>query len=451
MNVPIAAVATAPGAAALAVIRISAPNARPLLRALGVKAPPPRRARLAAIRNNAGELIDRGLVIFFPAPASYTGEDVVELHLHGGRAVVAAAMEAVLAAGARLAEPGEFTRRAFETGKLDLDQAEAVADVVDAQTSAQARQALSQLQGDLGRRYLLWRERLTSVLARLEAGVDFPDEDVDIDATGVAAELAGLHADMAAALAHGGRGLQIREGYRVALIGAPNAGKSTLFNALLARDAAIVTDTPGTTRDVIEAALDVAGYRVLLADMAGLRSSGDPIEAEGVRRARAWAQAADLRLWLVDASADGEAWREGLDLVREGDFAVFTKADLAEGPAAAFARHAVRGLGLAEIVLEFAPGFPGLACVGPQIVLRTLGERVVEALSGGDFPALTRRRHGEALAAALVALERAQGTGQAELAAEDVRLAARELEKIQGRIGVEAVLDSLFLSFCIGK
>ncbi|HZZ90632.1 MAG TPA: tRNA uridine-5-carboxymethylaminomethyl(34) synthesis GTPase MnmE, partial [Caulobacteraceae bacterium] len=324
--------ATAPGRAAVAVIRVSGARAGQALQALAGALPEARRASTRRLRAPGGEVLDRALVLWMPGPDSYTGEDVAELHLHGGVAVVAGVTRALLAQGLRLAEPGEFTRRAFAAGRLDLDQAEGVADLVDAETEAQARQALAQLGGALGRRYETWRARLVEALAYVEAAVDFPDEEVPADVARRALPLVrSLVQDLEAALADAGRGEQVRTGYRIALVGAPNAGKSALFNALLGRDAAIVTATAGTTRDVIEQALVVNGYKVVLADMAGVRAANDAIEAEGVRRARAWAEGAALRIWVVDGSAGDEAWRESADLARPGDFLALNKSDLPPG------------------------------------------------------------------------------------------------------------------------
>ena len=315
------ALATAPGRAAVAVMRLSGPASGAVLQKLIGS---PLRARRAMVRDlrrpDDGVLIDRALTIWFPGPGSYTGEDCAELQLHGGAAVIDAVTEALLHMGLRLAEPGEFTRRAFEHGKLDLSQAEAVADLVDAETEAQRRQALAQLEGDLARRHERWREALTEALAVLEAAVDFPDEDlpesIALEATPI---VAGVAAELTEALADGGRGERVREGFRVAIIGAPNAGKSSLLNALVGRDAAIVTATAGTTRDVIEIPLNLAGYRVLIADTAGLRQAGGAIEAEGVRRAEAQAERADLRLLVIDSSADDDGWRAVAPLVRVGE------------------------------------------------------------------------------------------------------------------------------------
>lgn len=447
MRDTIFAPATAAGRAAVAVMRISGPDAGKALRALAGRLPAPRRASFRALRDADGVKLDDGLVLWFPAPASYTGEDVAELQLHGGPAVVGQVTRALIALGLRLAEPGEFTRRAFEAGRLDLDQAEAVADLIDAETQAQARQALDQLAGALGARYATWRRALAEALAYLEAAVDFPDEEVPADVAARArSAIERLAGELAAALGDARRGERVREGYRIALVGAPNAGKSALLNALLAREAAIVTPTPGTTRDVIEAPLVLAGYKAIVADMAGLRHADEAIEAEGVRRARAWAEAADLRLWVVDAAASDGAWREGEAVITTGDLLVLSKADLPAGCDGAQAKGAAERAGLPALRLSAITG------EGVGALKAKLGERIVADLAGVDFPAVTRERHARLLDEALDHLQRA-GVALAtpELAAEDLRLAARALERVTGRIGAEDVLDVIFASFCIGK
>ena len=448
MTQTIFALATAAGRAAVAVMRISGPRAGDVLASL-CRRPAPRRAAIRRLVYE-GRLIVQALVLWMPGPASYTGEDCAELQIHGGRAVIDALSDVLEALGLRLAEPGEFTRRAFEAGKLDLAQAEAVGDLIDAQTAAQARQALQQLEGQLGRRYEAWRAGLIEALAMLEAAIDFPDEDLPAEvASAATVPLLTIQADLAIALADAERGRQVREGFHVAIIGAPNAGKSTLLNALAGREAAIVTATPGTTRDVIEIPLVLGGYQVLLADTAGLRDTADEIEAEGVRRAQAWAERAALRLWVIDSAASDGSWRAGQGLARPGDFAVLNKVDLAQGSDhhAAVADANGRGLDVLPVALT---GFSGADAVGSA-----LERRVTAALAAADFPASTRLRHRAALAEAADHLARALaemvGAAAPELAAEDVRLAARALARITGRIEPDQVLDKVFSSFCIGK
>ncbi len=432
MTETIFAPATAAGRAAVAVVRISGPGTRAALKALAGAVPVARHASLRTLLAGDGAPIDRALVLYFPAPDSYTGEDVAELQVHGGPAVIEALVSRLSGLGLRLAAPGEFTRRAFENGKLDLAQAEGVADLIEAETEAQRRQALEQLGGRLSGVQARWTEALTQALAMLEAAVDFPDEEVPADVAARARPiLEALVAELAAAALDAERGQRVREGYRIALVGAPNAGKSTLLNALTKRDAAIVTATPGTTRDIIEVPLVMGGYKVLLADMAGLRDTDDEIEAEGVRRAKAWATGADLRVWLADgmdpaASFEG-AWPDDILLV--------TKRDLGEGAA-----H-LRG----ESFTTRSPN-------DMAWLERTLKDHVVAALSGAEPPAATRLRHRELLTEAAQCLVHALSQDEhLELAAEDVRLAARALDRITGRIDPEQVLGRIFATFCIGK
>ena len=448
MRDTIFAPATAAGRAAIAVVRLSGPGTAAAVEALIGRLPAPRRAAHATLHDPvSGVVLDDGLVLWFPAPASYTGEDCAELQIHGGTAVTGAVFEALLGLGLRLAEPGEFTRRAFENQKLDLTQAEAVADLIDAETQAQRRLALDQLAGGLSAQYGQWRSDLLGVLALLEAGIDFPDEDLpEALAEQARGPLIKLIADLDHALADGRRGERIREGFRVAVIGAPNAGKSSLLNALAGREAAIVTATAGTTRDVIEIPLMIAGYRVLLADTAGVRTATDAIEAEGVRRARAWAVCAALRLWVVDGSLGKDDWALARDLAEVGDLCVINKTDLASGNDGARAAEWAQAQGLELCRVSLFAG-------GDADVSAWLERTVVSALSGADMPAATRLRHMEGLGQARDSLLRAQAGLErgAELAAEDVRMAARALERITGRIGTEEVLGQVFASFCIGK
>ncbi len=437
--------ATAAGRAAVAVIRVSGPSSGEAVRALTGNLPKPRQAVLRTLRHG-GVALDDALVLWFQGPASYTGEDAAEFHVHGGRAVVEVLLAALSALGLRLAEPGEFTRRAFQHGKLDLAQAEAVGDLIDAETEGQRKQALGQLGGALGRRYDAWRDLLVQALAMLEAAVDFPDEELPEDVAARARPgLETLKAEIDAALADVARGRRVRDGFRIALVGAPNAGKSTLLNALAERDAAIVTATPGTTRDVIEVPLVLGGYKALLADTAGIRETADDIEAEGVRRARVWAEEADLRMWVVDAGEFHVKHSDHHTIVRAGDWLVINKTDLVEPAVVAAIRTQTAEMGLHVVALSAREQ-------GADPIRAALTDHVVEALSGAEFPAATRIRHAERLGEARAYLERALAeTDDVELAAEDVRLASRALSRITGRIDPEDVLDRVFSSFCIGK
>jgi tRNA modification GTPase len=437
--------ATAAGRAAVAVIRVSGPASGEAVRALTGNLPKPRQAVLRTLRHD-GAALDDALVLWFQGPASYTGEDAAEFHVHGGRAVVEALLNALSALGLRMAEPGEFTRRAFQHGKLDLAQAEAVGDLIDAETEGQRKQALGQLGGALGRRYDAWRDLLVQSLAMLEAAVDFPDEELPEDVAARARPgLETLKAEIDAALADVARGRRVRDGFRIALVGAPNAGKSTLLNALAERDAAIVTATPGTTRDVIEAPLVLGGYKALLADTAGIRETADDIEAEGVRRARVWADEADLRLWVADAGEFHVKHSEHHAIVRAGDWLVINKTDLVEPATVAAIQAETAALGLHVVALSAREE-------GADPIRAALTDHVIKALSGAEFPAATRIRHAERLGEARGFLERALAEVEdVELAAEDVRLASRALSRITGRIDPEDVLDRVFSSFCIGK
>lgn len=446
MTDTIFALATAAGRAAVAVVRVSGPATLSIVEALSGRAPKPRLAALRKLRHR-GVALDEALVLRFEAPASYTGEDSAEFHVHGGRAVVEALLAALVDLGLRLAEPGEFTRRAFENGKLDLAQAEGIADLIDAETEAQRRQALGQVGGALSHRYERWRDLLVQSLAMLEAAVDFPDEDLpEAVAERARPGLRTLSAELDAALADVSRGRRVRDGFRIALVGAPNAGKSTLLNALVERDAAIVTDMPGTTRDVIEVPLVLGGYKVLLADTAGIRETSDAIEAEGVRRARAWAEEADLRLWVVDGFHVKHTVKLK-EAVQRGDWLLLNKADIADAATLneAEKRWAGEGLRVSRLSAKASNAVADLRTL--------LAEHVADTLSGAEFPAATRLRHAERLREAHDYLARALSEAglEVELAAEDVRLAARALEKITGRVDPEDVLGRVFSTFCIGK
>jgi tRNA modification GTPase len=460
----IVALASGAGRAGVAVIRISGPMAGPLLRALTDRdLPPARGATLSTLWHlTSGDELDEALVLWFPGPASFTGEDVVELHVHGGPAVIEAVIGACLdVSGVRPAEAGEFTRRAFENGKLDLAEAEGLADLVDAETEGQRRQALRQARGALSVVYEGWRGRLIEAAALIEAEIDFPDEDLP----GALAARAGpileaLAANMGRHLDDGHRGERVREGYRIAIVGAPNAGKSSLLNALARREAAIVSAIPGTTRDVVEVRLTLAGFPVWIADTAGLREAADAIEAEGVRRALARAEEADLRIGVVEAGTEVPA--EVAAALRAVDVLVRSKVDLLALDPLPSSPLQGEEFCSADLLLPLqGGGWEGVATVAISVVagggvadLETLlSARVEAALGSEEAPALTRARHRRLVEEARAALIRAlPGLATApELAAEDVRAAAHALGRLTGRIDVEDLLDEIFASFCIGK
>jgi tRNA modification GTPase len=423
------------GRAAIAVLRLSGPEAGRAVTLLTGTLPPPRVARRCRLVDpESREDLDDGLVLWFPAPRSATGEDVAELHLHGSRAVLAAVMQALGRLGLRLAEPGEFTRRAFLNGKLDLLQAEAIADLAAAETEAQRRQALRQLDGELGSLYRDWSGRLTRILAHLEAAIDFPDEDLPpaIEHR-ILAEAEGLVTEIERHLADGRRGERLRDGISVAIVGPPNAGKSSLLNRIARRDAAITSPVAGTTRDVIEVAIDLRGYPVVLADTAGLRDSGDEIEKEGKRRAIQRAEEAEIRLFVFDAghpveAAGAAAW-PGPDTIL-----VANKIDLVQHP---------------DLPRTAIP-ISALTGEGVDNLLTTLGDRVAQSYRI-EAPVLTRARHRQALEDAAASLQRSLSAPLPELRAEDLRLALRSLGRITGAVDVEDLLDIIFRDFCIGK
>jgi len=419
------------------VLRISGPDARRAVTLLAGGLPPPRvaqRRRLVDPQN--GDALDDGLVLWFPGPRSATGEDVAEFHLHGSRAVLAAVMQVLARFGLRLAEPGEFTRRAFLNGKLDLLQAEAIADLAAAETEAQRRQALRQLGGELGEVYRGWRDRLTRILAHLEAAIDFPDEDLPPEIEDrILSETEGLVAEIERHLADGHRGERLRDGIDVAIVGPPNAGKSSLRNRIARREVAITSPVPGTTRDVIEVAIDLGGYPIVLADTAGLRDSADAIEQEGKRRAVQRAEQAEIRLFVFDiaqpADAAGASPWPGADTIL-----VANKIDLAPAPDTDLSPPALL--------------VSALTGEGIDRLLTVLGERVAQTYRI-EAPVLTRARHRQALKEAAASLRRSFSAALPELRAEDLRLALRSLGRITGAVDVEDLLNVIFRDFCIGK
>jgi tRNA modification GTPase len=442
--------------AAIAVLRVSGPRARAVLEALARRLPAPRRASLAVLRDpRDGAALDDALVIWLPGPRTQTGEDMAELHVHGGRAVVAAVLAAIgRIEGVRPAQAGEFIRRAFENGRADLSAVEGVADLIAAETEAQRAQALRQAQGALAGPVESWRGQLIQAMALIEAGIDFSTEaDVPEDLVGPALQQAAtVRQALAEALADERRGERLREGLVVAIAGPPNAGKSSLLNRLARRDAAIVSPQAGTTRDVIEVHLDLNGYPVTVVDTAGIRDPQDAVEREGVRRALERVRNADLVLWVRDASAgdpevrrapppgDAATWviHNKVDRIAprrdESDFHAWSEA---------FERHAVR-----SFVTSMTTG------EGIEALVGALAEWAQGALSGAESGLVTRARHRAAMTEAAAALDRALGLGQEgpdELLAEELRLAARALGRLTGRIDVEDLLDVIFREFCVGK
>jgi tRNA modification GTPase len=478
--------------AAIAVVRISGPHARLALEALSGRLPQPRQASLALLRDpGSGESLDEALALWFPSPRSETGEDMAELQLHGGRAVIAAVLAALgRLPGFRPAEAGEFTRRAFENGRLDLTAVEGLADLIGAETEVQRRQAYRQLKGMLGDRAETWRGRLIQALALVEAGIDFSDEaDVPAELIRPALDIAReLHDEIDGALARAGRGERLRDGLVVAIAGPPNAGKSTLLNRIAKREAAIVSPFAGTTRDVIEVHLDLGGYPVTLLDTAGMRETEDPVEQEGVRRARERAAAADLVLWVTEAGRpvtdfprfSGSSITEELGGRPMADAVAgslgFRSSDLLDGPLADPRRRSTSGSGpaaeepavwvirnkvdlfsLSRNEEEFISDhkFISLAAVsglGVDELLQRLTV-YVQRFFGLESGLITRERHRSLLTAAKLALARAlsESSGRDELIAEELRLAARALGRLTGKVDVEDVLDAIFRDFCIGK
>jgi tRNA modification GTPase len=435
----IVAPASGAGIAAIAVIRVSGPAARDVLTALCGALPPPRRAALRDMGPERGAPIDRGLVLWFPGPASFTGEDMAELHVHGSRAVVREIVEAALALrGVRLAEPGEFVARAFANGKVDLLQVEGLADLINAETRCQREQALAQSEGIASRRYEDWRSRLLRAQALVEADLDFADEgDVGVGTACKADAIAvALLAELGDALR--GSGQRLRDGVRIVIAGPPNAGKSSLLNSLARRDVAIVSEEAGTTRDVIEVHLDLGGVPVILIDTAGLREAIGGVEAEGIRRALVRAEQADVVLWVIDATAP--AWEPPVELRAKECIAVLNKIDLVSAgmQSASERRHiavsAKTGQGLDTLIGRLAE----VAAVATE--------------AGAGSPLMTRARHRVELEGARAALQRFVNHDLSpELKAEELRVAARQLGRITGRIDVEEVLGAIFAEFCIGK
>lgn len=442
-NDTIFALSSGAGRTAVAVIRVSGPAAGTALDAISSPRPKPRFAALRKLRHpDTGEEFDHALVLWFPGPKTETGEDLCELHIHGGRAVLAAAFEALAAVpGCRPATAGEFARRAFDNGKLDLTTAEGIIDLIDAETDAQRRQALRQASGELAELYEGWRVGLIEARALLEAAIDFSDEpDVERDAARRGRDAAArLEKEIRAHLADDRRGEIVREGFRIVLAGPPNVGKSSLMNALARRDVAIVSDEPGTTRDVLEARLDLDGYMAVVADTAGMREAAGAVEQEGIRRARRQAEEADLIVWISDATTPATEMPPDLGALAPRTLRVLNKIDAADP------RHPDRA--------RFDHAISARTGEGLRELVAALGMIVRNAVGGDGGPPITQLRHRKQIEACLEALANVHAVGDlgTELAAEQLRLAADSLGRIVGRIDPEDVLDQVFARFCIGK
>lgn len=432
----IVAAASGPGPSGVAIIRVSGSRASDVAIRLAATLPKPRSAALRALTDRGGETIDKAIVLWFPAPASFTGEDVCEFHVHGGRAVVAGVIEACLDVdGVKLAKPGEFTRRAFENGKMDLSAAEGLGDLIEAETTAQRRQAVRQMEGALANDVIGWREQIIDALADAEGDIDFPDEDLPPELSARArGRITDLRDLLARHLDESSRAIRVRDGYRVAILGAPNAGKSSLLNALAQRDAAIVSPIAGTTRDVIEVRLVLGGAVVWIADTAGLREAKDQIESEGIDRAIAQSEQADLRLGVIASDAERLALEP---LMRSNDVWIQAKSDTI-----AWNKPKSHNLSISSKTMQ------GIEALEEAITTRAQAD-----LTLSQSAPLTRLRHREAVMDTINALTRAlNASGHAtELIAEDLRLAARALGQIIGRVDMDDVLDRLFSQFCIGK
>lgn len=424
------ALSSAPGRAGVSVLRLSGPSAGRALREMtGRKLPKPRMASLRAIVDEGGAVIDQPLVIWFPGPKSFTGEDCAEIHVHGSVAILEASARRLTELGLRQARPGEFTRRAVEHGKMDLTEAEGLSDLIDARTEGQRVQALSNMGGALRETYERWKSGILDALAQIEGEIDFADEADVPDALSHAAYpfLTDVFDGMTTALAGASRGRAVRDGLQIAIIGAPNAGKSTLLNAIMGRDVAITSPQAGTTRDIVEAQAIIAGLPVTFSDTAGLRESDDAIEAEGVRRARARAEDAHLVVHVVRGDVAAEALESDIMFRNLEADAPRKSAQLIDGNA--------------------------LSGVGVDLLMSEIERQILESYAGLENAALTRIRHVDCISAAAenVAMAREKLGSDPELSSEDLRKSLINIEELAGKSDVEQVFDRIFSSFCIGK
>lgn len=427
------ALATPPGKAGVAILRVSGPAAPDCVRHLGCELPEPRVATMLTLKDDQ-KILDQALGLYFKAPHSFTGEDVVEFHVHGSRAIVKAVLLALSKnKDLRVAEPGEFSKRAFLNGKLDLAQAEGLADLIEAETLAQHTQAMRQFSGENSKLFEELRMAILEPLALLEAYIDFPEEEIPESVlSDVKSRITTLKTNLAKLMNDHQVGEKIREGIEIVILGAPNAGKSSLLNALAKRDVAIVSDIAGTTRDMIEVHLDISGYPVTLVDTAGLHDTSDSIEKEGVSRAKRRAQNAELKLLLIDSVADTESQKQMLAMRDENTLVIYTKSDLKKAPKDAIGVSTTSGDGL-------------------DALIETLKSQIVNKMGGTPSPLITRTRHRESLQRALDAITRFSPDLPLELQCEELRIASHAVGKITGKIEVDDLLDVIFSRFCIGK
>ncbi len=432
------AVSTAPGRGAVAIIRISGNGAQKTAELFGLALPKARRAGLRYLRVG-GRTLDRALVLFFSGPESFTGEDIIELHIHGGKAVQEGVLEVLNSLeGFRPAEPGEFSRRAVVNNRMDLTAAEGINDLINAQTEAQRAQAFRQAEGGLGRRFDIWTAEILGVCAHIEAYIDFPDELIPSPIKNdLIKRMEDTLSEMMTYAADGRRGELLREGLRVAIVGPPNAGKSSFINWLTDKNTAIVSDRPGTTRDVIEAHLNIGGYPVIVADTAGIRKETDELEAEGIRRAKEWSKNAELRIVILDATKDDILLKEFK--MDKDDLVIVNKVDCVKEPKGEpswFYTAITKGHGLQKVAES----------------LEVITRRKMDVRAA---PLMTLQRHRKALKISLTSLRRAirglQTESNVELVAEDLRTTSASLGQVTGRSDVEDLLDIIFKEFCIGK